>query len=219
MSKETEEDQTKVLFDVGAPVKVVPPPEFFPEEIREPEPDRTEHMVFSPPLAGATISLCGKYRYVLWRKLKSSGKRILWICLNPSVADATIDDPSLNRMISFSKRMDAAEVFVCNLFAYRTPFPKDLHKAAKRSFDVVGPCNYDHILEQVWKCTTCVAGWGAGGSFQEQGRNVFNKIRKWHKPVMCLGKTKHGHPRHPLYVSGNAPLIPFEYPNDEGVEF
>ncbi len=137
--------------------------------------------------------------------------------------------------MSLSKREGAAEIFVCNLFAYRATDPRDLRAAAIGEFDsdpedVVGPENYGKIMSQLMDADVCIVGWGNGGSFKRAGRHLIDKIEREFNshlasdqrvPIMCLGVTKHGHPRHPLYVSNKNPLTPFSYAvkNDDGVEF
>ncbi len=223
------EDGIDHLFDVGSPVAVVLCPELPPEKQPVAEPDRTALMEFQPPLAGATISPCGKYRYVLWRKFKNIGKKICWICLNPSVADSVVDDPSLTRMMSFSKREGAAEIFVLNLFAFRATDPRDLRAAAKNKFDVTGPENLNYVAQILGDSDFCIAGWGNGGSLMRAGRRMMESIDAINAnfsaldrvPILCLGVTKHGHPLHPLYVAANKPLTAFQYGginDDDGFE-
>lgn len=226
---DNQNDGADQLFDVGDPVTLILAPELPPEPPRVVELDRTQVMQFSPPVSGAAISPCGKYRYILWRKFKSAGKKICWICLNPSKADAVLDDPTLNRITSFSKREGAAEVFVCNLFAYRATNPKDMRAFAEGEFgsgrsDVFGPDNDESIRSTIRRCDTCVVGWGNGGGFRRAGRKLWVKLIQIeeirHIPLLCLGKTKSGHPLHPLYVASNKPLTPFQYGdiNDDDCE-
>ena len=52
----------------------------------------------------ARISKCDKYRYFLERHWNLDGnKTVLFIGLNPSIADANIDDPTIRRCINFAK--------------------------------------------------------------------------------------------------------------------
>lgn len=214
----------EVLFEVGEPVVVVPSPELPPEKPKIEEPDRTEVMEFSPPLAGATISECGKYRYVLWRKLKSAGIKIIWIMLNPSRADAVQDDTTTTRVCSFSKREGAAEVFVCNLFGYRATYPADLHAAGKGEFgvppfDIEGPENRKHIRDVFESCDACIVAWGNHGGLKRSGRSMIKFLNEINVkaapikpiPILCLGVTKIGHPGHPLFIPGDRKLEAFDY--------
>jgi hypothetical protein len=47
-------------------------------------------------LYGADISPCGRYRYALWRKWGAGGTCV-FVWLNPSTADATFDDQTINQ--------------------------------------------------------------------------------------------------------------------------
>src|SRR3989344_2064891 len=67
---------------------------------------------------------CEKYRYVLTRIWKSKGGRVLFIGLNPSTADELKNDPTVTRMVNFSKNWGFGSLTVCNLFAFRATVPK-----------------------------------------------------------------------------------------------
>lgn len=53
---------------------------------------------------GAMFSKCRKYRYVLWRIWDDDKPRVMFIGLNPSIAGAIIDDPTIRKVIGFAKR-------------------------------------------------------------------------------------------------------------------
>ncbi|MGK7951453.1 MAG: DUF1643 domain-containing protein [Xenococcaceae cyanobacterium] len=50
---------------------------------------------------GAVVT--GNYRYLLWREWNSQSKTVSFIMLNPSRADAEINDPTITRCINFAK--------------------------------------------------------------------------------------------------------------------
>lgn len=85
----------------------------------------------------AIISEDEKYRYQLSRCWDETKPRILFIMLNPSTADANIDDPTIRRVISFAKSWGYGGVYVGNLFAFRSTDPKGLKQIA----DPVGENN------------------------------------------------------------------------------
>lgn len=145
---------------------------------------------------GATISQCGQYRYDL-RRTWASGPECTFIMLNPSTADANEDDPTIRRCISFAKREGCGSLLVVNLFAFRATDPKVMADAE----DPIGPRNAV-FLDEAIKNHTVIAAWGAHPLARQAGKRLSKEY-----DLMCLGKTKAGAPRHPLYVRGDAPLI------------
>lgn len=157
---------------------------------------------------GAVISECGRYRYTLHREIHQPVRWVrpmLFVMLNPSTADASKDDPTIRRCFSFAKREGCASLTVVNLFALRATDPKDLGWAE----DPVGPENDRHIQEQVSKHATgwIVAAWGSNTMAFKRAERVVHMLGD----VWCLGTTKLGAPRHPLYVLGDAPLKKFQW--------
>ena len=63
----------------------------------------------------------GPYRYLLWREWNAKLPRLLWILLNPSTADERVDDPTLRRVLGFSRSYGFGGLEVVNLFALRSP--------------------------------------------------------------------------------------------------
>lgn len=151
------------------------------------------------------------YRYLLNRKWGDSQQRMTFIMLNPSTADAFTDDPTIRRCISFAKREGCSGLTVLNLFALRATDP---HVLASHP-DPVGPDNARFLAEHTRGLFTyTVAAWGAGGALNGRGFDVGRQLRMpGVSSLLCLGTTSAGHPRHPLYVRGDAPLIPWEPPS------
>lgn len=150
----------------------------------------------------AEFSPCGTYRYVLTRKTKCPFRwvrRALFIMLNPSTADAIQDDPTIRRCISFAGREGCTDLTVVNLFALRATNPKELYGHP----DPVGPLNDIRLAEMIASHTFVIAAWGSHAFAKDRAKHIIDKFG----PFLCLGKTKDGSPRHPLYVKGNAELI------------
>ena len=105
----------------------------------------------------AYISECGQYRYLLTRDVASIGNgTVTFVCLNPSTADATEDDPTIRRCTRFAREWGYAQLKVVNLYAYRSTDPSQLARVP----DPVGPEN-DDILSAVLGSSDCiVAAWG-----------------------------------------------------------
>jgi hypothetical protein len=153
---------------------------------------------------GATIE--GAYRYLLWRTWDASRPHALWILLNPSMADERIDDPTLRHCKAFTTSWRFGGLEIVNLFALRTPYPRDLYQAA----NPVGEENDQYIIAAVRRATCIILAWGAHGSYRQRDRAVLALI-KTHTALApyCLGATRSNSPRHPLYIARNKQPIPF----------
>ena len=148
----------------------------------------------------ATLSADRAYRYVLTRRW-DDGPVMTWIMLNPSTADADTDDPTIRRCIGFARREGCGAIRVVNLFALRATSPN----ALRASSDPVGPDN-DSFLRERTHAEYVVAAWGAHGGLHGRSHEVRAALR--HLPLLCLGVTPGGEPRHPLYVRSSTPFIP-----------
>ncbi len=155
--------------------------------------------------SGAVID--GPYRYLLWRRWDLGRPQVLWIMLNPSLADASIDDPTLRRVMGFSRSLGFGGLEVVNLFAWRSPSPEVLWQVA----DAVGPENDRVIQEAVLRASMVIAAWGNAGMSYGRDRVVLSLVRC---PVFCLGVTRSGYPRHPLYVKAQTELCLFQEPRE-----
>lgn len=150
-------------------------------------------------MAGAELSADGRYRYRLWRAW-GRGPGVLWIMLNPSTADAQRDDPTIRRCAGFARKWGYKRIEVLNLFALRSPYPGELrlHK------DPVGHRNDDVIAQRCEEMRTSlvVAAWGDAPQLYRSMLLPREAVvsRLVGHPLMCIGTTRRGHPRHPLYV-------------------
>lgn len=149
----------------------------------------------------AIISDCGLYRYSLTREWDPELGRVLFVMLNPSTADARSDDPTIWRCIAFAMSWGFGSLEVVNLFAYRATCPHALVEVA----DPIGPENDRHIGEAVDRANLVIAAWGCRGGLYRRDAAV----RPYMAAAKCLGVTKAGHPRHPLYVKGNTRPMEF----------
>ena len=155
--------------------------------------------------SGAAFSPDRAYRYALTRTWEPGGQAMTWIMLNPSTADATTDDPTIRRCMRFALRESYGGISVVNLFGLRATDPRDLD----RHPDPVGPDN-DRFLAMHAKALVVVAAWGAHQMAAGRAREVSDRLAAAGVRLMCLGTTADGHPRHPLYVRSDAPLVPWE---------
>lgn len=161
--------------------------------------------------SGAHFSPCRRYRYALWRIWDESLGTVMWIGLNPSTADETTNDPTIVRCMNFAADWGYGGIYMLNLFAFRATNPEVM----KAQADPIGDENYRRIQEYHEVAGITVAAWGIHGAFMDQGLAVsrlerigpHGKAKTLGEDFWCLGRTKEGHPRHPLYVPGNTKLV------------
>ena len=150
----------------------------------------------------ATISDCGQYRYLLSHRW-GMGPIAVWIMHNPSTADAEQDDPTIRRVTSFTRTLGCGGFDAVNLFAWRATDPKSLRDQQ----DAVGPANDRYILSAIRGAPgPRIAAWGA---VQPSGHTRVMRLLQGPLALtrlQCLGTTKDGHPRHPLYLPRSSDL-------------
>ena len=124
--------------------------------------------------------------------------------LNPSTADAYEDDPTIRRCIGFTRRFGGESLEVVNLFALRATNPKEL----RLSGDAIGSSN-DFFIERAAKTAgMIIAAWGAHRNLGGRDEKVL-RLLTVHQDVWCLGTTKRGYPRHPLYCHSKSAIEMF----------
>ncbi len=121
--------------------------------------------------------------------------------LNPSTADADVDDPTIRRCMAFGRAWGYGSLIVVNLFALRATHPSDLLKVpfAER----IGPQNDRWILRAHVASDRSVAAWGNHRAIGDRDRDV---IRLLDAELDHMALTKGGRPRHPLYLKGSSPV-------------
>lgn len=150
--------------------------------------------------SGAEFSVCGKYRYGLWRKWDDDKPRIMFIGLNPSTATGTMDDPTIRRVKQFAKEWGYGGVYMCNLFAFISPYPSDLKWVKDPVAD-----NGNWLTFFAAMCKDVLFAWGSFPEATERAAIVSGMFPS----AVCLGFNKNGSPKHPLYVKGD--VIPVKF--------
>ncbi len=145
----------------------------------------------------ADISNDKKDRFSLSRIWDSKKPKALYIMLNPSYADDESDDPTIRRLIFFSKKFKLGGFYVTNLFTQITPYPKELNmdnNSKKKNLKI--------ISELIKKSDLIVYAWGNLVSEPMQ-------LRKLIESPLCFGINKNGTPKHPLYLRSDTKLQDF----------
>jgi hypothetical protein len=153
-------------------------------------------------MGDARFSPCRTWRYSLSRDLDAQNGRgvVTFIGLNPSTADAVSGDPTTRRCIGFARSWGFSRMHLINVYAFRATNPR----IALKADDPVGPENADVVHEIVGASDLVICAWGVWGV----GPNADAVVQLLSAPH-CLGHTKLGAPRHPLYVKACTAPTPF----------
>jgi len=146
----------------------------------------------------ALFSVDGKYRWYLERRWAGADFRspyVLWCMLNPSTADAFVDDATIRRCVGFTDDWGFGRLVVVNLYAYRATNPRDLE--GLNADELVGSENEQHI--RYWAtspaCRMLMCGWGGNRFKCLPLPKVISDGSRY-----ALRLTQSGEPSHPLYL-------------------
>jgi len=149
----------------------------------------------------AVISECGQYRYELRRIWQPKTGAVCFVMLNPSTADADIDDPTIRRCMGFAATWGYGGIIVGNLFAYRATDPNFL----KIIQDPVGPMNDEFLKVMSERADITICAWGDHGRYLNRGSAILRLL----DVPNCLAINKSGSPKHPLYAKRYLTPKPF----------
>lgn len=154
----------------------------------------------------AIISDCGKYRYRLEREGRGVGSTAI-IMVNPSTADAELDDATIRKLRGFGERNQWGRLIVGNLFAYRATDVRELGKVS----NPVGPENDAHLSAIFAEADRVIFAWGPV-SKQPQVHRGLRWRKVWqvaeNRLVHSIGEpAKCGHPKHPLMLPYDSPIL------------
>jgi hypothetical protein len=160
----------------------------------------------------AIISPCGLYRVRLERELSDAGM-VAAICgVNPSTADALIDDQTIRKDMGFGRRLGWRRIIKVNKFAFRATDVKALRSAR----DPIGSDNDLHIEQAFREADIAIAAWGPLSKLPDRLRTRWRKVaaiaESVGKPLHCFGTAQDGHPRHTLMLAYDTPLIEWSPP-------
>ena len=125
--------------------------------------------------------------------------------LNPSTADETDNDPTVERCERRARMMGFGGVEVVNIFAFRATDPVVM----KQHASPIGADNDQAILAAAGNSGLVILGWGIHGDHLSRGRSVAALLEQSGIQAYCLTTTASGHPGHPLYVRYDVLPKPF----------
>lgn len=155
-------------------------------------------------MRGAVLSADGIYRYSLTREFPTLGAdrgHVVWLLCNPSTADANDDDHTVRKGRGFSLRWGFSSMEFVNRGAFRARNPKALLAVD----DPIGPDNAEHLSAAFARADLIVFAWGRAWPTQLDHLAPIPDV-----PAMCLGRNTDGSPCHPLTLSYDTALEPWD---------
>lgn len=157
---------------------------------------------------GAIFADNDRHRLRLWRIWDEDFPLMWFIGLNPSTADAQQDDPTIKRCMNFAYANDCGGIQMVNLFTFRATDPDEMYAQDPDERNILGADDELKLCAAAGRSyAIAVAAWGAAAALPDVLNRV-NEIKPFFAPgsLLCFSKTKHGHPRHPLYLKGDTEL-------------
>lgn len=153
----------------------------------------------------AVYSDCETYRYSLTRIWDPNGRKVMFVMLNPSKATEVQNDPTIERCERRARALGFGGFRATNIFAIRATDPRVMRAAE----DPEGPDNTDAILTGADWADKVICAWGTHGAHRDQGARIEAALRATGIALFHLGLSKHGHPKHPLYISYSQQPLPW----------
>jgi len=139
----------------------------------------------------------------------SAEEWVLFIGMNPSTADAAVDDPTVKREVGFTQRMGFCHYRKANVMDYRATSPKALLAPGVEACSAI---NHRIIVVNAGLAARVVLAFGALPPALRfyYAEPLVRELSALGIPLYCLGTTRDGSPRHPLYLASSAELQPWK---------
>ncbi len=158
----------------------------------------------------ATFSADGRYRQLMRRWLGPNfpGRYILFIGMNPSTANASVNDPTCAREWTFAQREGFDAMVKANVGDYRATNPRML---LAPDVEASSPENLPAIREAAAGADLVVLCHGRlNKALVPAGKALIEAMRADGVALWCFGTNGDGSPKHPLYLRGDTPLVRYE---------
>ena len=152
--------------------------------------------------------LCPLYRHALGRRVHAGKSVAVWGMLNPSIAGAAVDDPTIRRVIGFTHDANKAIALVVNVSDFIATKSEQLVDAGAP----ISPLWAAYIIAAVQRADIVICGWGAKGAKLPARVADFMHVVRTHfaGPLHCMRLTdKTRQPEHPLMLPST--LTPVVY--------
>ena len=158
----------------------------------------------------AAFSDCGRYSYSLerdWTVVGAPPRTVVFIGMNPSVADASVQDPTCAKETGLARRWGFTRYVKGNMLDWRATSPKDLPHEPDIACSIF---NLPAILDMVQSAEFVVLAYGV--IHKRHAATVdrtIGALRATGKPLFCLGRNADGSAKHPLYLRNDVDLMAF----------
>ena len=158
----------------------------------------------------ATFSADGRYRQLMRRWLGDvfPERYILFIGMNPSTADATINDPTCAREWTFARREGFDAMVKANVGAYRATDPKMLLQPGVVASSRENLPAIRRVAADAGLIVLCHGK--LNKALASAGRDLIDALKADARSLWCFGTNSDGSPKHPLYLKADTPLRRFE---------
>lgn len=155
----------------------------------------------------AVFSEDGRYRTLMRRWIGEAfpERYILFIGMNPSTADAMVNDPTCAREWTFAQREGFDAMVKANVGDYRATHPKML---LEPGVEACSPANLPAIRAQAAGAARVVLCHGKlNKALAPAGRALVEALQADGIEIWCFGTNGDGSSKHPLYLRADTPLV------------
>jgi hypothetical protein len=145
---------------------------------------------------GAEFGIERKYRFSLWRIWNQPAGLVMFIGLNPSTADESQNDRTIQRVEGIVRHWGYGGFYMMNLFPLVSPYPERLKEFLETPFHDIEDRENDFWIEKISaRCCMTVFAWGNFKEAKERAKILEGMFPDAH----ALYINKNGSPKHPLY--------------------
>lgn len=174
------------------------------------DPGGKVRLALMPGVKGdAQFSGDGRYRQLMRRWVGDAfpQRYVLFIGMNPSTADGTVNDPTCAREWTFAQREGFDAMVKANVGDYRATDPKMLLAAG---IEASSPENLPTIRAAAAGADFVILCHGKlNKALAPAGRALVEALRADGVELWCFGTNADGSPKHPLYLRADTPLVRF----------
>lgn len=155
------------------------------------------------------MSVDGRHRQLMRRWLGDAfpQRYIMFIGMNPSTADANVDDPTCAREWSFARREGFSGMAKCNVGDYRATAPKMLVQPGVVAVSEANIPTIRRVARGAGQVVLCHGK--LNRALAPAGRAIVEALREDGIELWCFGTNADGSPKHPLYLRADTPLVRF----------